>query len=122
MYAERHHVTITTDADGNGVGYTPDLTGRIFNVIYSKTNYANGVDFTVTLERSGQTIWQESDVNASKTVAPRQATHATDGSASLYAATGEPVEDYIVAAEDRVKIVVAQGGATKSGEFIILVG
>lgn len=124
MYAERKTVTVTTDADGNGTGYTPIMTGRIINVIYNKdgtTPFADGVDVTVTLESTGQTVWQESNVNASKTVAPRQATHATDGTASLYAGAGEPVEDHIVVAGDRVKIVVAQGGNTKTGTFIAIV-
>ena len=120
-YAERHAVTITTDAGGDGTGYTPVITGRIQAIHYAKTDYAAGVDFTITAEATGETIWTESNVNASATRAPRQATHATDGTASLYAAAGEPVEDYIAVAEDRVKIVVAQGGDTKSGTFHVIV-
>jgi len=120
-YTERHAVTITTDASGDGTGYTPVVTGRIMAIHYVKTDYAAGVDFTITAEATGETIWTESNVNASATRAPRQATHATDGTASLYAAAGEPVEDYIAVAEDRVKIVVAQGGDTKSGTFHVIV-
>lgn len=122
MYAERHVVTLTTDGSGAATGYTPVITGRIFTVRYIKDDYATGVDFTITLESTGETVWAQNDVNASVTVAPRQATHSTAGVASLYAETGEPVEDYIVAVQDRVKIVIANGGDTKSGTFHVVVG
>ena len=123
-YAERHTVAITTDASGDGTGLTRNVTGRIINVIYTKdatTPYADTVDFTITSEATGQDIWVESNVTASKTVAPRQAIHATDGTASLYASAGEPVEDYIFAAFERVKIVVASGGNAKDGSFRVVV-
>lgn len=121
MYAERHTVSLTTAADGSATGYTPVVTGRIINVIYSKTDFANGVDFTITLEATEQVVWDEDNVDASKTVAPRQATTDTLGVASLYAAGGEAVEDYIVAARDRVKIVIANGGSAKTGTFTVVV-
>jgi len=122
MHAERHTVTIVTAADGTATGYTPDVTGRILAVIYAKTDYTDGVDFTITTEKTLQNVWVESNVNAAKTVAPRQATHATDGTASLYAAAGEPVETEIVAVAERIKIVIAQGGNAKTGAFTVIVG
>jgi len=94
------------------------------NVIYTKdgtTPYDAGVDFTVTLAASGQTVWTETNVDATKTVAPRQAIHDTAGVASLYAAGGEPVEDYIYADFDRVQIVVASGGNAKVGSFQVVI-
>jgi len=121
-YVERHRVTVTTDASGDGTGYTPVVTGRVLTIVYTKVDYDDGVDFTITAEATGETIWSESNVNSSKTVAPRQATHDMSGNASLYAAGGEPVEDYIALAQDRVKIVVASGGNTKSGTFDVVIG
>jgi hypothetical protein len=98
------------------------VTGRIQTIRYVKTDFANGVDFTVTAEATGETIWTQNDVNASATVAPRQPTHSTAGAAALYAAGGAAVNDHIVLATDRVKVVVAQGGATKSGTVVVIVG
>ena len=120
-YAERHEVTLTTDASGDVTGYTPVVSGRISAVIYTKTDFDNGVDFVVTGELTGQTIWSENNVNASKTVAPRQPIHDTAGVVSLYAAAGEPVEDHIVVAQERIKIVVAQGGNVKTGQVTVIV-
>jgi hypothetical protein len=122
MYAERHVVSATTDGSGDATAYSPNITGRILGIRYVKTDFDNGVDFTITAEATGETIWAEENVNASATRAPRQPTHSTAGVAAVYAAAGEAVNDYIVLANDRVKIVVAQGGDTKTGAFHILVG
>lgn len=122
MHAEKHTIALTTDGSGDVTGYSPVVTGRILSVIYDKTDFADGVDFTITLEDTGENIWTEANVNAATVRAPRQATHGVDGSASLFAAAGEPVESWIVAVNDRVKVVVAQGGDTKSGNIVIIVG
>lgn len=121
MTIRRFPVTVTTASDGSATAYSPYLSGLIQAIEYVKTDYANGVDFTITSEATGQTIWTESDVNASKVCLPRAATHSTAGVASLYAAGGTAVQDKIALGRDRVKIVLAQGGATKTGVFHIVV-
>jgi len=78
------------------------------------------VDFTITSEATGQVLWSELNVNADATKAPRQATHDTSGVAAVYAAAGSPVLDKIALANDRIKIVIAQGGDAKSGTFHIV--
>jgi len=119
-YAERHAVSITTASDGSATSYSTVLNGKISAIIYTKTDYDNGVDFTITSETTGQNIWTESNVNASTSRAPRQATHGVDGVASLYAAAGTAVQAPIVLANERVKIVLAQGGNAKTGTFTII--
>lgn len=119
---KRHLVSITVDASGDGTGYTEITQGSLQAIRYVKTDYANGVDFTVTCGASGEAIWTGTNVNASTTVYPRAATHDTTGAASLYAAAGEPVEDRIPVADEAVKIVVAQGGNATSGTFHVYVG
>ena len=118
-FAQRHAVEVTTAADGSATAYSPVVTGKVSTIRYVKTDFANGVDFTITSEATGETIWTQADVNASATVAPRQATHSTAGVASLYAATFA-VNDKIALAGDRVKIVIASGGDTKAGTFHIV--
>lgn len=120
-WAERHVVTVTSNADGDGTGYTPVVTGKISTIRYVKVDYADGVDFTITLEATGETLWAENTVNASTQRAPRQPTYTTAGAAALYAGSGTAVNDHIVAAQDRVKIVVAQAGDKKSGTFHVVV-
>jgi hypothetical protein len=124
-YVERHRVEITTAADGSAVAFSPVVNGYLQAIHYLKAvsgGFADGVDFAVTAEATGETLWAESDVNASASRAPRQATHSTSGVAAVYASGGSAVNDRIALAVDRVRIAVTNGGDAKSGSFIILVG
>lgn len=121
MALRRHVVPVTTAADGSATAYSPYLSGYVHEIHYVKTDFADGVDFTITAEATGETIWTQSDVNAAAVKAPRQATHSTAGVASLYASGGTAVNDRIALGRDRVKIVIAQGGNAKSGAFHIVV-
>ncbi|RKQ70125.1 hypothetical protein [Oceanibaculum indicum] len=122
MYAARHVVALTTNSSGAAEAYSDTVTGRVLAIRYVKDSFANGVDFTITAEATGETIWAENDVNASASRAPRQGTHGTDGAAALYASGGTAVRDFIYLANDRVKIAVASGGNATSGTFHILIG
>jgi hypothetical protein len=120
----RYKVTVTTAADGTATAYSPRLSGRVQQIEYVKdgTNpYAAGVDFTITGEATGINLWTQSDVNASAVVAPRQPIHTPAGAAALYASAGVAVLDKIGLGNDRVKIVLAQGGVSKVGAFHIVV-
>lgn len=122
-YAESHDVTIVTAADGSGTGYTPVLLGKVLNVIYTKPSadaYTDGVDFSITADDSGLAIWDEDNVNASKTVAPLQATHDTDGVEQANA--GDVSLGGIFLARERVKIGITNGGDAKTGTFKVIVG
>ena len=118
---KRYGVTITTDGSGDGTGYTPVCSGLIHAIRYVKTDYADGVDVTVTCEQSGQAVVTLTNQNASGTTYPRAATNDVAGAASLFAATGEPVECLIPVGEERIKLVVASGGASKTGTFHVYV-
>src|SRR3990172_9999106 len=119
MYFVVETVNVTTAADGSATDYTTNIVhGPIHSIQYIKdatTPFTDGVDFTITTEETLQNLWVELNVNASKKVCPRQATHDTAGVASLYAAAGEPVETTIMAVRERIKIVLAAGGGSKIG-------
>ncbi|TGN90913.1 hypothetical protein EOW77_0003510 [Bradyrhizobium yuanmingense] len=121
MALRRHIVSVTTAADGSATAYSPFLSGYIHEIHYIKTDFADGVDFAITAEATGETIWTQSDVNAAAVKAPRQATHSNVGVAALFAAGGTAVNDRIALGRDRVKIVIAQGGNAKSGAFHIVI-
>lgn len=121
MFVRRHTVSVTTAAGGTATVYSEVVNGRILSIQYVKNNFENGVDFAITTETTGQNLWTEENVDASTQRAPRQPTHANDGSASLYA-DGYPVEDYYAVDNERIKIAIAEGGNTKSGTFLITVG
>lgn len=127
MYVERLAVSITTDANGDATVYTDKpVTGYVLAIRYAKpvaSPLADTVDFVITGETSGIAIATWSDNTASGQIAPRMATHAVaDASALLYAALGAAVCDPIPVANERIKTVVAQGGATLNGTLYFYVG
>lgn len=121
MSARRFTINVTTAADGSYTGYSPYLSGKLSAIHYIKTDFADGVGFTITAEATGETLWTEAAVNAAKVCRPRGATHTTAGVAVLYAAGGIAVNDMIRLGRDRVKIVLASGGNAKTGRFDIVV-
>lgn len=121
MTIRRYSIPVTTAADGSATAYSPWLSGYLNSIIYVKNNYADGVDFTITADATGETLWTESNVNAAAAKYPRAATHSTAGVAALYASGGVAVNDRIALSRDRVKIVLAQGGNATTGTFIIVV-
>jgi hypothetical protein len=121
MYIERHSVAITTAADGSATAYSPVVTGRVLAIRYVKDTFDNGIDFTVTVENTGEAIWAQSDVNASATVYPRVGVHDAVGVAATTDGT-RLLRDYVHVSQDRIKIVVAQGGNVKAGTVIVIVG
>ena len=121
-FARQESFTVTTASDGTVTAYSSKAyNGRIISVAYTKVDYTNGVDFVVTTETTAQNVWTESDVDASATVAPRQATHDVVGAASLHVAAGEPIEDYIYLVNERLKVALSSGGSVKSGSFRLIV-
>ncbi len=120
-FPQRYTVVAAVDGTGDFTGFTPNVNGMVHAIEYVKDDYANGVDFIITTEETTQNVWVESDVNASKTVAPRQPTHSTVGVASLYAGSGEPVETTIAVTNERIKIVVDEGGVSKTGTFHVII-
>lgn len=117
----RYIVPVTTAADGTATVYSPGISGKIHSIHYLKTDFADGVDFAITAEGTGENVWTESNVNAAAVRYPRAATHSQAGVASLYASAGTGVQDKIGLGADRVKFVIAQGGNAKSGAFHIVV-
>lgn len=111
-------VPVTVSAGGAATAYTPWLSGYVESVQYVKDDFADTVDFTITADVTGENIWTDTNITASEVVRPRAATHTTAGVAALYAASGA-VNDRIGLAADRVEIVIAAGGTSTSGTFVI---
>lgn len=123
MALRRFAISVPVDGDGEAEVYTPILSGKLVSIRYVKPgsgNYTNGVDFTITAEANGETLWAEENVNASATRYPRAGLHSTAGAASLYASAGEAVNGKIALSQDRVKIVIASA-VSGTGTFHITV-
>ena len=115
--------TVTVDASGAATAYLPSAgkcRGLLESIQYEKVDFADGVDFTITDEETGESLWTDTNINASEIVRPRAPTHDQVGAAKLYASGGTAVGDKI-ALVSRIKIVIAAGGVSKSGIFRVLI-
>lgn len=125
MATRRFTVAPVTDGAGNATALSPFLSGRVTAIHYVKDPgapaFAAGVDFTITVNGTGESLWTQVDVNASASVYPRSPMHSGAGVAALYAAGGTAVQDLIRVSRDQIKIVIAQGGSAKTGVFNIVV-
>ena len=122
-YVQLQTISITTTSGGADTEYTAVVTGCVAQVRYvphATTPLDTGADLDITLETSGVVVANHDDIGTSAfTSVYLQATHGADGSASLYAAAGEPVEAPVCVANDRLKVIIGSGGDTKSGTFYI---
>lgn len=122
MAIRKFTVTVTTGT-ATGEALSPYLSGYIESIQYIKPGtggFSDGVDFTITAEATGESLWTESDVNASAIKRPRAATHSNAGVAATFDGT-RAVLDRIALGGDRVKVAVAQGGNGTTGTFVITV-
>jgi len=122
-FVQLQTISITTTSGGADTEYTGVVTGCVAQVRYvphATTPLDTGADLDITLETSGVVVANHDDIGTSAfTRVYLQATHGADGSASLYAAAGEPVEVPVCVANDRLKVIIGSGGDTKSGTFYI---
>lgn len=109
---EYFDVSATTDAAGAATVYSESFTGRIECVQYLKTDFDNGSTFAVTTEDTLQTVWSESNVNASAIRALRQAAHLNTSGAAI-AASYVPICVF----QERIKFAITSGGNAKTGAF-----
>lgn len=124
MYAERHTISLTTNASGAATGYSPVVTGRVVALHYVKAGsgpFSDGVDFDVTVEATGEVLLDKDDVNASASFYPRKQVQTTAGADATLDGTRAMLEPVVVAG-DRIKVVVGSGGDTKSGSVIVVIG
>lgn len=121
MAIRKFTISILTDGSGNATAYSRYLSGYINAIQYVKTDFSDGVDFTITAEATGESILALTDQNTAVKLFPRAATHSTAGVASLYAGSGQAVNTRIALGADRVKVVIAQGGSAKTGAVVVTV-
>lgn len=110
---KREAITVTTDASGDATVYSQKHRSRILGLIYTKTDFANGVVFTITTELGALGVWAETAVNASKTVLPTIVVQDNVGADTTQ-------RDYIPLADERLKIVVSLGGNVKTGTITLI--
>ena len=122
---DRHVFDLTVDAAGDATVYTNGvISGTIEQVTYVPDGTApldTGADITITGEDSTMAIITITNFGtALATFAPRQVEHDVASAPALYAAAGEAVKGKMKMANERIKVVVAQGGVSKTGKLHIV--
>lgn len=123
MSVQRHEISLVTDGAGACTAYSAyPVSGEIKAVVYVRGTLDNTTtDITITGEKSGISILALTNVTTDGQYAPRMATHGITGTAALYAAAGTAVLACIPVALERIQVVVAQGGASKTGTLHVYV-
>ena len=126
MFIQRHELDLTVNADGDATVYTSTtVTGRVLQLRYvphASTPLDTNADVTITGETTGVAIATLSNIGLSAfTKVPRQATHGVTGTGLVYAAA-DAVSEPVYLADERVKVIVASGGASKIGTLFVTVG
>lgn len=114
-------IAVDVDASGDATVYSGRVfTGLLRAIVYDKTDFADTADFTITSETTGQTLWTQANVTASTVKYPLTAAHTTAGVAATYNGT-QGILVPIALFNERIKVIVAQGGVSTSGDFKFLV-
>lgn len=111
---KRIKIPVTTATDGSATAYGPAVNGTVYAIQLEDGDLADGVDVTVTAENAEGSIplLAQLNFNTDQMQYPRVLqTLNTDGTA--LATHCEPV------AFGRLKVVIASGGAVKSGSVSI---
>jgi len=107
-------IDVTTATDGSGTGYGTAEKGLVYAVQLVDGDFADGVDVTITSENENLSIpiLVKANFNTDQMVYPRVAEVLnTDGTtAANYA---------FPLCYGLTKVVIAQGGAVKSGSFYL---
>jgi hypothetical protein len=114
-------VAVTTSAGGAFSTTISAPAGALMQYRYvphASTPLDTGADIDLVGATTGFVYINQDNIGTSAfQKLPRYATHDETGTASLYAATGEPVEDEMVVGPEQLSFTVANGGNALSGTF-----
>jgi len=122
MHYSMQTIAVTTDASGAVTEYTGSVVnGRILAIRYVDTDLAAGAaDFVFSTETTGTTILTATNAGGTDVTWHPRAKVCDEAAADVtYDGTNEVYEP-IPVADERIKLVVAQGGNAKSGTFYII--
>jgi hypothetical protein len=118
MKLSRFTVNVTTDDQGDAVAYSPQCNGLVRTVEYVKPT-SDGLDaatdIDIIADVSGAVIWTNDDLSDSKVIHPLAP--AQDNTGADIVGAYAP----ICLADERIKITVANGGNTLSGQFVFTI-
>lgn len=115
----KHSITVLTSGT-TATAYTPKLNGKLLRIRYVKVDYTAGVDFTITGDDTGESLWTDTNVDASEVVRPRIDVHDQAGVQLTRDGTRVVCEPYELV-DERIKIAIAQAGDAETGIFHFII-
>lgn len=119
-------VAIETNGDGDFSVTVPVPDGRLLQYRYvpdGASPLATGADIDVVGATTGFVYVNQDNIGTSAfTKAPRQPVHDNAGAASLYADSGEPVEDHVFIGGEQLTVTIDEGGDTNLGTLYLWIG
>lgn len=119
-FFQRIPVVVTTDASGDATVYSEAVNGYLMQIDVP-ADFDNTGDITITKENGAETLYAGTNVAAAVTVYPHVPAQDSAGADVTYDGTNE-IYTRMAFANERIKIVVAQGGNALSGTFYFVVG
>lgn len=118
-----HTVALTTDSSGDVTAYTRTTRGTVLAIRYvpdATTPLATGADLTVTDNVTGLPILTYTNIGlGAREWTPRTMAVTTTGAVATFDGTRNILD--LIPVANAIKVVIAQGGATKSGTLYIYV-
>ena len=114
MGLHSEEISITVDASGDATVYSSGVSGRIHRIKIAPGTLTSGaVNFTVTSETHGDSILALTDLSADQDKYPRVIVSNNAGVALT------AYDHFIIQSDDRVKVVVDDGGNALTGSVTI---
>jgi hypothetical protein len=118
----RQDIAVVCDGSGNATVFSDTINGPIVSITVTQGTLATTVDLTVTTEVKAIPVITITNNAATTTYNPRTKVQDTSGADALFAAGGTNLRDFVYVANERVKFVIAQGGAAGAGTITLITG
>ena len=123
MQVYKYSSIVTSDASGDAAVETLQTNGELISIQYTKADmdaYADTVDFSITNTDTGEIIWEEDNVTATKIVYPEHPTNSQDGSQNDHGASTTGIYDKFYMCDSSLTITISNAGDTKTGTFTMI--
>jgi len=120
MFVRKFTLPLVTVAGGGDTEYSGEFTGAVHCIKYTKIDFDDTVDMTFSLENTGEVILTLTNQTTTGIFYPRVPVDDEAGADATLDGTRK-LRDRVLAANDRLKCVVAQGGSVKTGTITLIV-
>lgn len=121
MFVHKQDISLATDGSGDCTAASTVVTGRIHGIVFNAGTLANTADITVTAIATSEPILVVTNLSTSAPYYPRVQVHDETGAGATLDGTRK-MREAVCVANDRIRFVVAQGGASKTGTATLIVG